>query len=62
MLVIVALGRLRQEDCEFQGSLGYIVSSCLISPAKRRKRGRRRRRGRRRIRQLVYLQPFSSVQ
>jgi hypothetical protein len=29
MPVIPALSRLRQEDCEFEGGLGYIVSSRL---------------------------------
>jgi hypothetical protein len=27
--VISALGRLRQEDCEFKASLSYIVRTCL---------------------------------
>jgi hypothetical protein len=29
MPVIPALGRLRQEDCEFQARLGYIANFCL---------------------------------
>jgi hypothetical protein len=28
MLIIPALGRLRQEDQEFEGSLGYRARSC----------------------------------
>jgi hypothetical protein len=27
--IILAFRRLRQEDCEFKDSLGYIVNSCL---------------------------------
>jgi hypothetical protein len=27
--VISVLGRLRQEDCEFQDSLGYIATPCF---------------------------------
>jgi hypothetical protein len=29
MLVILALGRLRQEVCELQASLGYVTRLCL---------------------------------
>jgi hypothetical protein len=27
--IISALGRLKQEDCEFEGSLGYMAKPCL---------------------------------
>jgi hypothetical protein len=40
MSVIPALGRLRQLDCEFKVSLGYIGRSCL----KERKREKEKRR------------------
>jgi hypothetical protein len=29
MPVILALGRLKQEDCKFKASLGYIARTCL---------------------------------
>ena len=29
MLIILVLGRLRQEDCEFEASLNYRAKSCL---------------------------------
>lgn len=31
MLVILVLGRLRQEDCKFHTSLGYTERPCLRS-------------------------------
>jgi hypothetical protein len=40
MLVIPALWRLRQEDCEFKANLGYKESSCLkkASPPPKKKK------------------------
>jgi hypothetical protein len=32
MHIISALGRLRQEDLEFKGSLGYRIRVCLMCP------------------------------
>jgi hypothetical protein len=34
MPVIPAFGRLRQEDCKFKVSLGYIASSTPLPPKK----------------------------
>jgi hypothetical protein len=34
-LVIPALRRLRQENCEFKSSLGYIARPCLKKPKTR---------------------------
>jgi hypothetical protein len=34
--VTIVLGELRQKDCEFQASLGYIVRSCLNFPLYRK--------------------------
>jgi hypothetical protein len=46
--IVPAFGRLRQEDCELEVSLGYIARSCH----KRKKAGREegKRRGRERLR------------
>jgi hypothetical protein len=35
--VTSALGRLRQENCEFKASLGYIVRPCLQKKKKQKK-------------------------
>jgi hypothetical protein len=43
--VITALRRLRQEDHEFEVSLGYVVKCCVNK--KKRKEGERRERERR---------------
>jgi hypothetical protein len=42
--VIPALGRIRQEDPEFEGSLGYIVSSRSARQCSLKKKKKRRRR------------------
>lgn len=54
MLVILAFGRLKQENQEFQIGLNYIVRLCLLSKKKRGKDvGERRERRRERVRQTV---------
>jgi hypothetical protein len=42
--VIPALGRKRQEDHEFQASLGYTVRSCVKNSKSRRRRRKRKRK------------------
>jgi hypothetical protein len=37
MLVIPALGRLRQEDCKFEASLSYTMKPCLKKTHKKKK-------------------------
>jgi hypothetical protein len=34
--IILTLRRLRQEDCEFEDSLGYIKRYCLNTPRKKK--------------------------
>jgi hypothetical protein len=35
--VILELGRLRKEDCEFKTSLSYIMGPCLVIEGNRRR-------------------------
>jgi hypothetical protein len=44
MLVIQALGKLRQKDNKFKASLSYIASPCLKKTNKKRRRRRRKRK------------------
>jgi hypothetical protein len=37
MPVISALGRVKQEDCKFEASLGYIARPCVILPLEKLK-------------------------
>jgi hypothetical protein len=54
MPVIPTLGRQRQEDCEFKGSLGHIVSCCLKKSLRKREGGEREReRERERLREIA---------
>jgi hypothetical protein len=38
MLIIPAFGRLRQENCELEPSLNYILRLCLKKKKKKRKK------------------------
>jgi hypothetical protein len=48
MHVILALGKLKQKEHEFEDSLGYIARSCLKRRRRRKRRRRKKRRRRRR--------------
>jgi hypothetical protein len=37
MPIILVLGRLREEDCEFKASLGYIARPSLKKPNQKKK-------------------------
>lgn len=44
MLVILRLGRQKQEHCEFLTVLGYIVRACLRTKIKRKEKEKRKRK------------------
>jgi hypothetical protein len=51
MSIISALGRLRQKDCEFKASLGFIAGPCLrnktkLPQNKKKEKERQRKKGR----------------
>jgi hypothetical protein len=62
MRTIPALGRLRQEDCEFQASLGYMVRSCLKTTAMEKKKERKEKHTNRALKEhILYGLEFSNV-
>lgn len=61
--ILLALGRLRQEDDDFKESVGYIVRPCFKQNERdvRRKSGRKRKRRRReRIRVIIRIKRLYS--
>jgi hypothetical protein len=43
--VILALGRLRQENLEFKANLGHTVKTCLKKGKRKRERKKRKKEG-----------------